>query len=135
MNIYAKLSIGWVLLCISATFIKLRMNRDEPEEGRGLDIVPIVLALVAGVFIISFYQYMTPQTITEEWMVFESYESKGQTFVLTWGHDKRSFRGQHEFDEGATYEVTWRFARFAGSSTKYGMNVIMLNQTLVEAPQ
>jgi len=103
------------------------MTRDKLTlKQREYETLTLAILMLCGVFGSSLYCSMTPQTITEEISVFDSYESKGQTFVLTYGKGKYSFQGSPVFEQNKTYLVSWRFPRASGGS-KYGINVILLN--------
>ena len=121
------------VLYMGIVFLRLRMNRGMEKQAREYEAVAMSMGLLIIVFGFAFYQIATPPDIYEEWAVFDTYYSRGQTIVLTYGQGKRSFMGNHTFELDQTYQVTWHFRRFALSgNTKYGIEVILTDSTMIQ---
>jgi len=124
--------VNRVLIGAVATLVvmmlRLHTNTHLPERKREMEAVAFSFLLLSFVWLNALYVSLRPQTITETFTVFDAYESQGNTIILTFGHGKRSFIGEHNFTVGHTYEVTYSYPRMRFlSSSRPGIRVKLLN--------
>jgi hypothetical protein len=66
------------------------------------------LFLTVIVFSSSAYTYLNPPVKVLEAKIFDVYELKGNTFILTYGEGKLKLKGIHEIEIDATYRITYQ---------------------------
>ena len=65
-------------------------------------------ALVAVVFVVVVFTYVNPPTQVWEATVFDYYYANGRTIVYSYGEGKLKIPGDHEFELGETYRITYQ---------------------------
>jgi hypothetical protein len=80
----------------------IQMRRDKET----LALLASIL-LLTSVFSFSLYTYMNPSKKVWEVRIFEVEARPGQTYVASYGGGYLRIKGVYEFEEGATYRITY----------------------------
>lgn len=65
------------------------------------------LLILTSVFTFSLYTYMNPPKKVWEVTIFEVVARPGHTYVAGYGDGYLRIKGSYEFEEGATYRITY----------------------------